>query len=400
MGASACSVVGLQKEQYEGVFTVEDFLVARSLTKKGQSVNSPELANVAGCGLQLCIYPHGCDQATEDNTISLFLMRDRKPHATSNAIVNLAVTILGQDGNAAKELTYADLWRLSEDKFQENGWLNFWTWSECQQRGLVKGNLRIQWKITAYIGGYQVKSASQGGFPTLEALTTDWARIFSSGASADLEIVSRDRQTRNAHKAVLVARSEVFSRMFASDMREASTNRIDIADADGDTVFAFLHFLYVGHLPQSERNIGDVTRDLLPLAKKYEVTSLIDFCVWKLVSTIDASNAADLLRLADMWDIAHFKRKVLEFITRSSETMRDVQDTEGFDRLDKDLTKEILVVWTGKRTPKRPREEGALEFPCGSQWSNLTLVQLRRACSERGLSTTGTKAVLQTRLAE
>ena len=116
--ASACSVVGLQKEQYEGVFTVEDFLVARSLTKKGQSVNSPELANVAGCALQLCIYPHGCDQATEDNTISLFLMRDRKPHATSNAIVNLAVTILGQDGNAAKELTYADLWRLSEDKFQ------------------------------------------------------------------------------------------------------------------------------------------------------------------------------------------------------------------------------------------------------------------------------------------
>jgi len=188
--------------------------------------------------------------------------------------------------------------------------------------------------------------------------------------------------------------------MFASDMREASTNRIDIADADGDTVFAFLHFLYVGHLPQSERNIGDVTRDLLPLAKKYEVTSLIDFCVWKLVSTIDSSNAADLLRLADMWDIAHFKRKVLEFITRSSETMRDVQDTEGFDRLDKDLTKEILVVWTGKRTPKRPREEGALEFPCGSQWSILTLVQLRRACSERGLSTTGTKAVLQTRLTE
>eukprot|EP00419_Tripos_fusus_P088221 CAMPEP_0172859402 /NCGR_PEP_ID=MMETSP1075-20121228/69924_1 /TAXON_ID=2916 /ORGANISM="Ceratium fusus, Strain PA161109" /LENGTH=70 /DNA_ID=CAMNT_0013707207 /DNA_START=50 /DNA_END=259 /DNA_ORIENTATION=+ len=69
--ASASSVVGLQKEEYEGVFTVEDFLVARSLTKKGQSVNSPELANIAGCGLQLCIYPHGCDQATEDNTISL-----------------------------------------------------------------------------------------------------------------------------------------------------------------------------------------------------------------------------------------------------------------------------------------------------------------------------------------
>lgn len=314
-------------------------------------------------------------------------------------MINLTITILGQDGSAVKDLTYADLWRLSEDKFQENGWLNFWTWSECQHRGLIKGNLTIQWKITAYIGGYQVKNSSQQGASptTLEALAADWGRLFVTGTSTDIEIVSRDGHLRGAHKAVLLARSEVFSRMFANDMREASTNRIDIADADGDVVLAFLHFLYAGRLPQSERGTGEVSRDLLPLAKKYEVASLIDFCVWELVSSLDESNAADLLCLADMWDIPDFKRKVLEFITRSPETLRDVQDTEGFDQLDKDLTKEILVAMTGKRTPKRPREN-ELEFPCGSQWSALTLVQLRRACSERGFSTTGNKAALQARL--
>lgn len=199
---------------------------------------------------------------------------------------------------------------------------------------------------------------------------------------------------RRVHKAVLAARSTVFRQMFETDMAELATGRVDIPDAEASVMDAFLRFLYTDRVPEADDDSIATCSSLLPLAKKYEVPGLIAHCCSTLVAGVSVHNAASFLEMADLYDVSSLKEAALKFITRSRENLIAVQDTPAFDNLDKDLMKELFVAVTGvKRT-----HTDTCEFPDGSDWQKLTLAQLRRACIERKLPSTGNKKVLLARL--
>ncbi len=85
-----------------------------------------------------------------------------------------------------------------------------------------------------------------------------------------------------AHKAILASQSPVFNRMFESDMREKSSNVIEIEDIDSNVVSDMLTFLYAGTAP----NVNTLAKGLLNAATKYELPHLAAMCENELMLNI------------------------------------------------------------------------------------------------------------------
>jgi hypothetical protein len=72
----------------------------------------------------------------------------------------------------------------------------------------------------------------------------DFGNLFQTGNSSDLTIICGEKSF-NCHKAILVARSDVFSAMFEmTESSENQTGRIKIEDFSPKTVETLLIFIY------------------------------------------------------------------------------------------------------------------------------------------------------------
>jgi len=278
----------------------------------------------------------------------------------------------------------------------------FCSWSMLQKMGLTSGPLTIQWKVKVFADTY---THSMSSSPVKvektpnDALSADLLTLLNSEEGADV-VISYDGGERKVHKAILLARSEVFRSMFRHQMSENINGKVDIEEVDDELkVDVFLHFLYAGHLPRrsADEKDEDICLRLLPLAKKYEVSTLVTYCSTHLGNGLCAANAAQRLKVADMLNVTTLKEHALAFITSSADTLKAVQDTNGFDNLDKDLVKEILRQTSHRSGIKRTNSD-EMEFPDGSDWNRLTMTQLRRACGERGRPKSGNKQALLERL--
>jgi speckle-type POZ protein len=93
----------------------------------------------------------------------------------------------------------------------------------------------------------------------------------------DVEILCKDNKKFSAHKAILAARSPVFLTKFKSEPlqpKNAPLKQITIDDVDSSTVEQFLYFLYTGELKIPML----VNEELLKLALRYQLTTLIELC--------------------------------------------------------------------------------------------------------------------------
>ena len=74
-------------------------------------------------------------------------------------------------------------------------------------------------------------------------------------------------------------------------MIEEKTGKVEIDDFEAETVDAMVYYMY-------KENIYDerlINVDLLRLADKYNVTSLVDFCAEHLEENLSLENALDIL---------------------------------------------------------------------------------------------------------
>ncbi|XP_078234084.1 speckle-type POZ protein-like [Pogona vitticeps] len=71
-------------------------------------------------------------------------------------------------------------------------------------------------------------------------------------------------QEFRAHKAILAARSPVFSAMFEHEMEESKKNQVNIKDIKPEVFKEMVHFIYSGKAP----NINQMAYDLLAAAEK------------------------------------------------------------------------------------------------------------------------------------
>jgi len=133
------------------------------------------------------------------------------------------------------------------------------------------------------------------------------ARLWQDTQFTDCTIVTGG-ETISCHRSVLAAASPVFRQMFASGMREATEQRLEVGDAPPKAVSAMISFIYTGEI---EPYTDDFV-ELLLLADKYQVVMLAVACYPRIVENLTVDNVVTALRCLksfadeaqckDMWD--------------------------------------------------------------------------------------------------
>ncbi|TRY70528.1 hypothetical protein TCAL_10293 [Tigriopus californicus] len=105
--------------------------------------------------------------------------------------------------------------------------------------------------------------------------------------------------------------SDVFRAMFSHEMKEARELQIRIEDVEPATLKDMLEFLYSDDV----KGIGlSRTVKLLPLAEKYNIRSLCNFCVEALSTHITVEHAGEIAVLAEQHQIRPLLEKTINFM--------------------------------------------------------------------------------------
>lgn len=160
-------------------------------------------------------------------------------------------------------------------------------------------------------------------------LTNDLGALLQDKTFADV-VFEVDGVEYSAHKAIMAARSEVFSRMFAKDSNfaEAQNGRVKIHDVERDVFQEMLNFIYTGKV----ENLNEMADDLLAAADKYALARLKVMCEEALSSNLTPDNVASVLILADMHCAKQLKELSLRYCNLHA---RDVMETHGWKMMEK-----------------------------------------------------------------
>jgi len=161
--------------------------------------------------------------------------------------------------------------------------------------------------------------------PRPPGLEDDLLSLLNDGCGADVELVF-GAEKLCAHRALLMARSEVFRAMFQQEqLKEAALGSVEIPDMDLLTARAMLHYIYSNSLP--EQALESMSQSLLIAADKYKINSLQLVCEKHLVATLSSSNAARRISLAHAHCCGLLKQECLDFM---KDNISDVMKSEDW----------------------------------------------------------------------
>jgi speckle-type POZ protein len=138
-----------------------------------------------------------------------------------------------------------------------------------------------------------------------------------------------------AHKLVLAARSPVFRTMFSSEMTEARGTEVNISDFSAAAVGAFVRFLNADQCASATLN--DCAQELLAMADKYQVFTLMVMCESYLSSVLAPDNVVSLLKFADGHNATQLKARALAYIVNNA-----VSSARHMQELSADLLSDLL----------------------------------------------------------
>jgi speckle-type POZ protein len=154
------------------------------------------------------------------------------------------------------------------------------------------------------------------------SLSADSGQLFEKRGFADV-ILSANGRKLHAHKAVLSARSSVFSVLFRHDILENKNNRVEADDVRYDVLQEMVHFIYAGRTP----NLIEMSYELLQAAEKYYLERLKVMCKDVLCLNLTTENVAGTLILAGLHSAKQWKERCLSFI---AECGKDIIQSDGW----------------------------------------------------------------------
>lgn len=154
-------------------------------------------------------------------------------------------------------------------------------------------------------------------------LTRDWVTDFrtllDTGLHSDVILSIGDHEIK-AHRAILAARSPVFSAMFEHDTLEKQQNRVVIEDLSRESMVQLLKFLYTGEMDEL------TAQELLSLfvaADKYSLPKLKEKCSRSLCSLVSNEVALSVLVVANLHEDEELKNAAIQVVLDNAmEVMR------------------------------------------------------------------------------
>ena len=128
--------------------------------------------------------------------------------------------------------------------------------------------------------------------PSFTQNPLDWMKTaFEEKLFSDAQI-NVGQETFKLHKVILASASQVFKKMFGSDMQEKN-GVINISDFDSAVIFDVLTYIYTGEAP----NLKTLAKELLFAADKYDLQGLVFICMQQLETNLTFDNVAEVLVL-------------------------------------------------------------------------------------------------------
>lgn len=167
------------------------------------------------------------------------------------------------------------------------------------------------------------------------SLIDDFKRFKEDEDSKDVTFIIGTQEIR-AHKQILAARSEVFSRMFSVDMSESRTNQVVITDIKVACFQALLNYIYTNACPEA-----NATEELLYAAGKYELTDLKKRVAKHLAQRLNDKNALQLLVQFDRFDIQDCRKQAMDYAVKHKQTVLTPQKRREFQNQHSKLACEV-----------------------------------------------------------
>lgn len=174
----------------------------------------------------------------------------------------------------------------------------------------------------------------------METLSEDFKSLSTNKENFDITLNVQDKEYK-AHKAILIARSPVFSAMFRYESSEKKSGIINIPDCDPETFKEFLEFLYCGKL--EELSPSNALR-LYETSDKYDIQELKTFCSVYLMKNLSVENLGEIVILADKYDDTELLTAAQCFFNRNLSNVLVTSEWDDFLDNNRRLANKLLLV--------------------------------------------------------
>ncbi len=316
-------------------------VTAASAAEAGSGKKPRKKTVTKAFNLQLKFYPNSGYFEERRSKVGLFLCSKSKVCARFSAYVLLP---LGGKIHNNKSEVYE--FQVGDKK----GWSYMFNTNDLRKKGvLCRGALTLVCEVKCLISTGQDlihsldlpsvdQSLSLGRqLQSLKRLRDVTIEICPSGISDSSNICSLDKPRRGqkqkavadkegceftCHKAVLEARSDVFSAMFQhQETVENQTSTIRIEDMDARTAKLFLDFLYTDDLPQDLPM--EQLFSLLTAADKYNVACLKQFVEREICRRVGRGNISRTIDLAETHHSEFVQTYVVSYLAEERSLLDD-----------------------------------------------------------------------------
>jgi len=175
-----------------------------------------------------------------------------------------------------------------------------------------------------------ITTSSHDSLPSVtnseKELSKNLLSLFDNEQHSDFTIKTKGKEFR-VHKAILSARSPVFSAMLEHEnTEEVRSGIVNVTDIDSDVMKAMLMFMYSGHYNDDI----DFAESLLIAADKYRLEDLKQHCEKTLINNINAENVCQLVLLGDIYSAKNLRERAITMIQKNP---TQVTKTEGWDSI-------------------------------------------------------------------
>ncbi|XP_042911918.2 uncharacterized protein [Parasteatoda tepidariorum] len=170
-------------------------------------------------------------------------------------------------------------------------------------------------------------------------LQDDLCKLLKNETFTDVTLKS-ENVIMPAHKALLAARSPVFSAMFHQDMLESQSGTIYLSDVDVETLKLFLEYIYTDTVEmKSHENVIK----LMIIADKYQVIPLKEGCSAYLKTILSDENVCDVIAVADMVNQEDLKLCAMAYIKANVSKILSTSKWKKWLRQNLELAADIVA---------------------------------------------------------